>query len=529
MPSFSPDRLVTRCASNRSAGAALFVALGLATLAPGCGTDEETPLAAIERTETADSAVGQDETPNEAKSDGDNASAVSGGWSVAGIAPTPIAATPVVTTTPDTRIESGAGAGFRNAPIREPDFPCGPFLGVFANYSHSIVEWTPDGSRLIFGFEHQLWVVDQTGRELRRLVDANPNPGPRRTFGFRDGFHADISPDGQQVVYTSCNHRSDDPIPALDGSIYEEGTPAWRERSHLNYELAVVDIDGGEPRRLTNDTRFDHFPAWSPDGSRIAFMSAPADRNPIEYYELQIYMTTPSGGGLQDGDLSYGYVKSGPLAWSPDGEHLAYLAGAPESYVMTVNTNASLRVVPSQSGTATSSPPADQAPTVGPDESMVPQSMVTEIGPSSIPPNWSPDGEWILTASGEGAEYALIAVRADGQARESIVTLSSIGVGAPVSEAAWSPDGSKIAFVAAGIWVVDADGRNAHHLLSVSGGLTPAGRGHVAWSPDSKQIAAYYSGAGQLHVISLENFEQRVLVTKDATGGIQAGNAVRTK
>ena len=112
---------------------------------------------------------------------------------------------------------------------------------------------------------------------------------------------------------------------------------------------------------------------------------------------------------------------------------------------------------------------------------MVPQSMVTEIGPSNIPPNWSPDGEWILTASGEGAEYALIAVRADGQARESIVTLSSIGVGAPVSEAAWSPDGSKIAFVAAGIWVVDADGRNAHHLLSVSGGLTPAGRGHVAW------------------------------------------------
>ena len=132
-------------------------------------------------------------------------------------------------------------------------------------------------------------------------------------LGFETVFNADISPDGQQVVYTSCNHRSDDPIPALDGSIYEEGTPAWRERSHLNYELAVVDIDGGEPRRLTNDTRFDHFPAWSPDGSRIAFMSAPADRNPIEYYELQIYMTTPSGEGLQDGDLSYGYVKLGPI------------------------------------------------------------------------------------------------------------------------------------------------------------------------------------------------------------------------
>ena len=488
--------LVTRCRGCRATGAVLAVVLGLAALAPGCGTSEETP-------------------------------SVSGATSVAGTVQTPIAITPVVTPTPDTRIESGAGAGFRNAPYQEPEFPCGPFLGVFANYSHSIVEWTPDGSRLIFGFEHQLWVVDQTGRELRRLVDANP--GPRRIFGFRDGFHADLSPDGQQVVYTSCTHRSDEPIPALDGSIYEQGTPAWRERSHLNYELAVVDIDGGEPRRLTNDTRFDHFPAWSPDGTRIAFISAASDRSPIEYYELHIYITTPSGGGVKDGDLSYGHVISGPLAWSPDGERLAYLAGAPDSYAMTVNTNVSLPVTTSPLGAAPPSPPADQVPTVRPDQSKVPQSMATMIGLSNVPPTWSPDGEWILTASGEGAEYGLIAVRADGQARRPIVTLSSIGAGAPVSEAAWSPDGSKIAFVARGVWVVDTDGRNARHLLSVSGGLRPAGRGHVAWSPDSKQIAAYYSGAGLLYAISLENFDQRILVRNDATGAIQAGQAGRSK
>ncbi len=408
--------------------------------------------------------------------------------------------------------------------MREPTFPCGPFLGGFANYSHSIVEWTPDGSRLIFGFQHQLWVVDQTGRELRRLVDANP--GPRRKFGFRDGFHADISPDGQQVVYTSCAHRSDDPIPALDGSIYEEGTPAWRERSHLNYELAVVDIDGREPRRLTHDTRFDHFPAWSPDGTRIAFISASADRRSIDNDELQIYLTTPSGGGVQVDDLSVGYVSSGPLAWSPDGERLAYRNGY---LVFTVKTGSYLTVTTDMSTTTSLSPSPGDVPTTQPDTSMVPVSMVTEIGHSDIAPSWSPDGEWILTVSDASAGSAFIRVRADGQASEPIVTLSSIGVGVPVSEAAWSPDGSKIAFVAGGIWVVDADGRNARFLLSVSGGLTPAGRGHVAWSPDSKQIAAYYSGAGLLYAISLENFEQRLLVTNDAMEGVQAGQAVRSK
>ena len=399
--------------------------------------------------------------------------------------------------------------------------------GGGTNYSRSFVEWTPDGDRLAFEFEHQLWVVDRTGHELVRLLDANP--GPRRTSRFRDGFHADISPDGQQVVYTSCDHRSNDPIPAIDGIIYEQGTPAWRERSHLNYELAVVDIDGGAPRRLTNDTRFDHFPSWSPDGTRIAFISAAADRHPSEHHELQIYMTSPGGGGVQDGDLSFGYVLLSPLAWSPDGRHLAYLVGAPDSYAMTVKTSVSQMVTASQSGTAPSSPPADQAPTVPPDESMVPQSMVTEIGPSDIAPTWSPDGEWILTASGEGAAYALIAVQADGQASKPIVTLSSIGVNVPVVEAAWSPDGSKIAFVAAGVWIVDSDGRNARFLFGVSGGLTPPGPGHVAWSPDSKQLAAYYSGAGLLHAISLENFEQRILVTKDATGALQAGRGVLSK
>lgn len=494
MPSLWADGLVTRCAGKRATGILIAVALGFTALAAGCGTDER------------------------------NASPDSSAQGAAGTGPNAIATPPTAAPTPDTSIESGAGAGFRNAPFREPSFPCGPFFGGGTNYGRSFVAWTPDGDRLAFEFEHQLWVVDRTGHELVRLLDANP--GPRRIFGFRDGFHADISPDSQQVVYTSCDHRSNDPIPAIDGITYEQGTPVWRERSHLNYELAVVDIDGGAPRRLTNDTRFDHFPSWSPDGTRIAFISAVADRHPSEHPELQIYITSPGGGGVQDGDMSFGYVRSGPLAWSPDGERLAFRNG---DLVFTVMTDISAA---RPTGTLETTPPA--LPAGGKampqrDASMVPQSMVTEIGPSNIPPTWSPDGEWILTASGEGAAYALIAVRADGQASKPIVTLSSIGVNVPVLEAAWSPDGSKIAFVAAGVWIVDSDGRNAHFLLHVSRGLTPPGPGHVAWSPDSQQLAAYYSGAGLLHVISLENFDQRILVTKDATGALQAGRGVLSK
>ena len=61
-----------------------------------------------------------------------------------------------------------------------------------------------------------------------------------------------------------------------------------------NAEIYVMDIDGKNQRRLTNNPNSDWFPSWSPDGKRIAFAS---DRDGNFNYE--IYVMDTDGGNPQ--------------------------------------------------------------------------------------------------------------------------------------------------------------------------------------------------------------------------------------
>ena len=58
-----------------------------------------------------------------------------------------------------------------------------------------------------------------------------------------------------------------------------------------NWEIYVMDADGGNQRRLTENRESDWSPAWSPDGERIAFMS---DRD--GHGNSEIYVMDNDGG-----------------------------------------------------------------------------------------------------------------------------------------------------------------------------------------------------------------------------------------
>jgi len=111
----------------------------------------------------------------------------------------------------------------------------------------------------------------------------------------------EISPDGRRVAYTVRETN-------------------WDENA-FETEIWLADAATGASRQLTNAKKSSQSPAWSPDGSRLAFISDRTDKR-------QIYVINPQGGeaealtSLEDGVSNF--------EWSPDGKAIAYTATEPK-------------------------------------------------------------------------------------------------------------------------------------------------------------------------------------------------------
>jgi hypothetical protein len=91
-----------------------------------------------------------------------------------------------------------------------------------------------------------------------------------------------------------------------------------RHLDNRNPEIFVMNADGTNPINLTNDNAWDSDPAWSPDGTRIAFASNRSGRS------YGVHVMHVDGSKVQEisqGDNGVGYVYP---AWSPDGRKIAY-------------------------------------------------------------------------------------------------------------------------------------------------------------------------------------------------------------
>jgi len=216
-----------------------------------------------------------------------------------------------------------------------------------------------------------------------------------------------------------------------------------------NSDIWVMGADGSNPVNLTNDEASSWGPAWSPDGTRIAFTHG-GYRGPGEVYVL-------GADGSNPANLTNHDASDGEPAWSPDGARIAVTTdrdGNSDIWVM------------------------------GPDGSN-PLNLTNHEATDSQA-TWSPDGTRIAFTSGREGNAEIYVMDSDGSNPVNITNDPATDV-----EPHWSPVGDRIVFWTdrggtGRLYTMDADGANPTHVISQDCMWDPA------WSPDGQKIA--YSG-----------------------------------
>jgi Tol biopolymer transport system component len=286
----------------------------------------------------------------------------------------------------------------------------------------------------------QIYLVNANGSGLRRLVEDEGR-----------SWSPAWSPDGHKIAYA---HDKDG-----------------------NWDIYVMDVSKGDVSRLTSDPGMDDTPAWSPDGSKIAFMSS---RNGT----FQLYSMDADGTNQQR--LIDSKEHAGLPSWSPDGRKIAfikalskgeavcilYVDSGSQSCPLTEVYNVYHVLAWSRDGTKLAFSKGD-----GVYVSDVEDGSTKRLAWTAWNPAWSPTGEQIAyinspDTAGDVVEghplNDLFVMNSDGTNQKAVGHLNSNWL--VWDGPAWSPDGSKIAFVVhegidkRAIYVIGSDGSNLKRI-----------------------------------------------------------------
>jgi dipeptidyl aminopeptidase/acylaminoacyl peptidase len=271
--------------------------------------------------------------------------------------------------------------------------------------------WSPDGKYLSFlssrqgAKKAQVWVLNRAGGEASRLTDLK---GGVSDYAW--------SPDSKRLVLVvedpdpneadsdsakDTDRKGDEPTPPkpividrfrfkADGKGYLRG-----ERSHLQ----LFDIAAKTVEPLTSGAFDEGWPAWSPDGTQVAFIRRHGEGDVDRAPNHDLFVIEARLGARERRLTTTAEDEDGRLSWSPDGRAIAYLVGEEPKYFAYDQNR--VAIIPAAGGasrilTGTLDRPADA-------------------------PFWSADGFIVFSVSDDRAEH-IAKIPAAGGTVEKLVS-----------------------------------------------------------------------------------------------------------
>jgi dipeptidyl aminopeptidase/acylaminoacyl peptidase len=322
-----------------------------------------------------------------------------------------------------------------------------------------------------------------------------------------------ISPDGSRIVYVRVSHD------------------IMTDRARRN--LWIVNADGTDNRPLRSEAKNFSQPRWSPDGTRIAYVSS-ADGSP------QLYVRWMDSG--QTALLTN--LTEGPddIAWSPDGKSIAFTQ-------LVLLDKKPLAAPPSRPEGAQWAPPVKVIDTVtyradgagylesgfqhvfvvsseGGSARQLTEGEFNDAGPLSF----TPDGKTLVFSSNRGADWQLDPQESEvfsvNLATQKLTQLTHRK--GPDNSPVISPDGRKIAYLGfddhlqgyqvTHLYVMDIDGRNSRVV-------TPNFDRDVAdarWAGDSRGVYFTYDDHG-VRKLGMTALDGKLRTVAEGLGGTDLG------
>ena len=320
------------------------------------------------------------------------------------------------------------------------------------------------------------------------------------------------------IAFVSTRHD-----PTLD-------TAVDAQRALLGAEIYLMDGDGTNPRRLTENHYFDCFPALSPGGSRVVFDSNRLRTAGEPFNTSDLFVMNVDGTGQTP------LVRGSSATWSPEGKRIAFHASA---------SGTGRPIIMPRPGAATTD---SDIFVLKVDDFLKRRARPKNItnNPAAVDddPDWSPDGRKIVFTSHPATDNNKIddhpaaeiyVTDAGGAGRLQRLTNNAEEERAP----SWSPDGKRILFMcrkgsppeggvipAFELCVMNADGTGLTRLTNTGRTLTPN------WSPDGQQIVFHRAVGGggrfQLFLINADGTGERQLTNPPGLNGFPNWGSIRS-